>query len=119
MGSFVTNLLAYGQYRATFTISDSAGNNTQQISSFYVDAPSMSISTGSYAIGTLSPGSTTLGTGGMTVTIQTLGAGFRLSLGGSGTLDAGVSQIGGWNGTAGYGMDYATSGSGTFKSYNG
>lgn len=117
--SFTTNTLAYGQYRATFTLMDAAGNTTQQVSTFYVDAPSVVISTGSYSIGRLSTSSTTFGTGVMTVTVQTLGAGFQLSLAGSGTLDAGLSQIGTWNGTTGYGMDYQATGSGTTKSYNG
>jgi hypothetical protein len=79
----------------------------------------MTISTGSSAIGKLTTNSITLGTGEVIITIQTIGAGFQLSLGGSGTLDAGLSQIGAYNGTAGYGIDYASSGSGTLKSYNG
>lgn len=117
--NFVTNALAYGQYRATFTVADAAGNNSQQVSSFYVDAPSLTVSTGSYSIGPLSTTSTVIGAGQMTITIQTIGAGFQLSLGGNGTLDAGLSQIGAWNGTTGYGMDFAATGSGALKSYSG
>lgn len=117
--NFVTNALTYGQYRATFTIADAAGNNSQQVSSFYVDAPSLIVSTGSYSIGPLSTSSTVIGASQMTITVRTVGAGFHLSLGGSGTLDAGISQIGAWNGTTGYGMDYAATGSGTVKSYSG
>lgn len=60
-----------------------------------------------------------MGIAEMTVTIETLGAGFRLSLGGDGVLDAGTAQIGAWNGTTGYGMDYAATGSGTIKGYDG
>lgn len=84
-----------------------------------MDAPGLTISTGSYSIGTLSATGTVIGTGEVTIAFQTIGAGFQLSLGGSGTLDAGISQIGVWNGTTGYGMDYAASGSGTLKAYNG
>lgn len=108
--SFTTNTLAYGQYRAMFTLADAVGNTTQQVSTFYVDAPSVVINTGSYSIGKLSTSSTTSGTGVMTVTVQTLGAGFQLACG-NGTLDAGLSQIGAWNGTTGYGMDYQATGS--------
>lgn len=79
----------------------------------------MTVSTGSYSIGALSTSSTVIGAGQMTITVQTIGAGFQLSLGGSGTLDAGISQIGAWNGTTGYGMDFAATGSGTVKSYSG
>ena len=117
--NFLTNTLAYGNYRASFSINDAAGNTTQQISNFYVDAPTMTISTGSSAIGKLTTNTITFGTGEITITIHTIGAGFQLSLGGSGTLDAGLSQITAYNGTTGYGIDYASSGSGTLKSYNG
>lgn len=116
---FTTNTLAYGQYRATFTVKDSAGNNAQQVSNFYVDAPSLTVDTGSYRIGQLSSSGIVIGSNEVTVTVRTVGAGFQLSLGGSGTLNAGVSQIGAWNGTVGYGMDYAASGSGTAKAYSG
>lgn len=119
VATFTTSTLAYGQYRATFRIYDAAGNSSEQVSHFYVDAPSLTISSGSYNIGTLSASGTVLGAGTMTVTFRSLGAGFRLSLGGSGTLSAGVSEIGAWNGTTGYGMDYAATGSGTSKAYDG
>lgn len=115
VATFTSNALAYGQYRTTFTIQDAAGNSSQQVAYFYVDAPSLLISSGSYNIGTLSASGTVLGAGTMTVTFRSLGAGFQLSLGGSGTLSAGVSQIGAWDGTTGYGIDYAASGSGTIK----
>lgn len=45
--SFTTNSLSFGNYRATFTIQDTAGNTTQKIISFYVDSLVFTISTGS------------------------------------------------------------------------
>jgi len=86
-----------------------------------VDAPSLTISTGSYTIGTLQSGNLLIGTPAVTVTIQTIGAGFTLSLSGSSTIQAGISQIAAWSGTTanGFGFDYTTSGSATSKSYSG
>lgn len=86
--NYTSNTLAFGKYRSTFTISDTTGNTATQVSIFYVDAFELTVSTGSVNIGVLSPGSLTFAVPTVTVTIKTVGAGFNLSLGGSGTMNA-------------------------------
>lgn len=96
--SFTTNALAFGAYRATFTITDAAGNTTQDIvAPFYVDNFQMTISTGAVDIGALSVGNLVTATDTVTVTIKTVGAGFNLSLGGDSTMQAGVTPLQTWN----------------------
>lgn len=111
--SFVTNALAYGHYRTTFTIHDAAGNTTQQINNFYVDQLQMTISTGSTNIGVLSTIGQTFAPS-VTITIKTVGAGFTLALGGSGTMNAGITGLGAWSGAqnTGFGFKSLASGSG-------
>ncbi|MDP2104184.1 MAG: Ig-like domain-containing protein, partial [Candidatus Gracilibacteria bacterium] len=119
--SFTTNALAFGAYRATFTITDAAGNTTQDIvAPFFVDNFQMTISTGAINIGALSVGALVSATDTVTVTVKTVGAGFDLSLGGDSTMQAGVSQIQAWNAgqDKGFGFDWTETGIGT-KAYNG
>lgn len=51
----------------------------------------------------------------ITVTIKTVGAGFHLSLGGSGTMNAGIPEIASWSGAQnkGFGFTSAAGGSAT------
>lgn len=49
-GMYQTNTLSFGKYRSTFSISDTSGNSTNQISIFYVDKFEMTVSTGSIGI---------------------------------------------------------------------
>ncbi len=86
--NYQTNTLPFGKYRSTFSISDISLNAASQVSIFYVDKFEMTVSTGSINIGVLSPGSIVFATPTVTVTIKTVGAGFTLSLGGSGTMSA-------------------------------
>lgn len=86
--NYQTNTLPFGKYRSTFSISDTSANTATQVSIFYVDKFEMTVSTGSINIGVLSPGSLVFATPTVTVTVKTVGAGFNLSLGGSGTMSA-------------------------------
>lgn len=97
--TFITNTLAYGHYRTTFTVDDAAGNTATRVSNFYVDAPSMTISAPTNSIGALQNGITTFGSTQVTVTVHTIGAGFTVALGGSGTMQAGTAQMAAWSGT--------------------
>ncbi|MFB0965716.1 MAG: hypothetical protein QMC36_08795 [Patescibacteria group bacterium] len=97
---FALNPLQRGAYRATFSVYDSAGNQAQKVSSFYVDAFSFSVSSNSVNIGVLDSNAVTDSLP-MTVTITTVGAPFSLTLSG-GSLSAGYDGIASWNGTSGY-----------------
>lgn len=101
--------LASGGYRTTFTVRDAAGNSTQKISVFYVDAFSLDVSSGSVSLGTLDAGVTGV-SAPLTVTVKTVGAPFSLVLSG-GTLSSGADSVVAWNGSAGYGFGCAPSGS--------
>lgn len=107
--TYSLNSLASGGYRTTFTVRDAAGNSTQKVSAFYVDAFSMDVSTGSVSLGTLQAGVTGTSTP-LTVTVQTVGAPFVLSLSGGG-LSSGAESVGVWNGANGYGFGCTVSGS--------
>jgi hypothetical protein len=99
-----------GAYRATFTVRDATGNQTQKISAFYVDAASLDVTPASLSMGPLSagiPGQS----GVMTVTLKTVGAPFAVTLGGSGGLSVGYDSIAAWNGSAGFGFGCSVSGS--------
>ena len=93
-----TNALSSGRYQATITIPDTMGNSTTSSSIFSVDGLTVTVSTGSLALGTLVVGSQST-TSDVTVTVQTLGSAFTLVLSGSGTMDAGIASIGSYNGT--------------------
>ena len=113
-----TNSLPYGRYQATLTISDNAGNSTSQTNIFSVDALSVSVSTGSLAIGILPVNAQALSSD-VTVTVTTLGAAFSVTLGGSGTMNSGLSTIGTYNGTTGFGYDWSLSSSGATHAFSG
>lgn len=97
---FVLNPLQRGAYRTTFTVYDSAGNQTQRVSAFYVDAISFSVSSNSANIGVLDSNAVTTSSP-LTVTVTTVGAPFSISLSG-GTLSAGYDNVSAWNGSSGY-----------------
>lgn len=97
----------------TFTISDVVGNQAQDVSNFYVDTPTMTVSTQNYSIGYLQAGSLVTGGSQVTVTVQTIGAGFTLSLGGSGAMQAGSSQLAAWSGALSNGFGFTSTPSGS------
>lgn len=110
--SFTTNTLAYGHYRTTFSITDAAGNTTQQTNYFYVDQLEFIVSTGSTDIGTLSTLNQTFSPS-VNVTVKTIGAGFNLSLGGSGTMSSGISELASWSGAQNKGLGFTSTAGGS------
>lgn len=116
----VTNA-PFGKYRATFSIADSAGNTTQQIIDFTIDQISFTISGNTLDIGRLTAGNLDLGTNELVITVTTVGAGFTLSQSKVSQMSAtgGIQQIQDFDGSSGYGFDYAESGSGNTTSYSG
>ncbi len=100
--SYALQNLARGAYRATFGVSDAAGNASQTVSTFFVDALELDISTvsadfGSVNAGTLAESST------VTVTVKTVGAPFSLRIGGNGKLQSADDEIAAWDGFLGFG----------------
>ncbi|MDQ1343898.1 MAG: hypothetical protein QG650_618, partial [Patescibacteria group bacterium] len=69
--NYVMNPLSVGAYRATFTVRDSAGNQAQKVSAFYVDSVSVLISGSGVSVGTLTAGNLAVSTP-LTVTVTTL-----------------------------------------------
>jgi hypothetical protein len=119
--SYPTNPLPFGKYRASFNVSDNGGNVAQQIIDFSVDQFSFTVSGNAIDVGRLSSESLEIGSSEVTVTIKTLGAGFALAHRKITTLTAtgGVNQIQDFDGTNGFGFDFAETGSGNTVAYAG
>ena len=85
--SYTLSGISYGQYKATFTVQDASGNQSQKVSFFSIDNPSISLSTQSIAIGNLLPNTLTTAPTTVTLTVRTIGTPFALTLGNANTLD--------------------------------
>jgi hypothetical protein len=72
----------------------------------YIDSVEWYISSAGYNIGNISPNTTTFGTGELTITIRTVGAGFSLTTTPISILARPTGEtINYWNGTFGGGYD--------------
>lgn len=100
--SYALQNLARGAYRATFGISDAAGNVSQTVSIFFVDALELDVSTVSADFGSVTAG-TLAESSKVTVTVKTVGASFALSLNGNGKLQSADDEIAAWDGSLGFG----------------
>ena len=76
----------YGKYRASLTLSDTAGNTTAGVIDFYIDSPSFTVSSNASNLGGLSANTLSIGGTEITVTVKTLGAGFDLKHSKVGTM---------------------------------
>jgi hypothetical protein len=85
-GRLTVSGLPYGKYRFDISVADTIGNIATQSVIYYIDAIEWSISSDTYDIGSLSPGSQIFGTGEMIVTVRTVGAAFSLKMIGTSTL---------------------------------
>lgn len=72
--------LPFGKYRFDFSIADTVGNTVTQSYTYYVDSIIWTISAPSYDIGPAQTSIQTFGTGELLLTVQTVGAGFDLSM---------------------------------------
>ena len=103
--TYPTNDLGYGKYRATFNISDNAGNTSlDEELVFYIDQPQFIISTGSLDIGTVNNVTNSFSPE-ITITVKTVGAGFDVVLNKNTTLTYSGETIPDWDGTIGFGYD--------------
>ena len=91
--------IPYGKYRFRTYVSDLAGNTSSIERIFYVDAIEWNISSDSYDIGILPTDTEVFGTGTMTITVKTIGAGFTIKMTSINTLVKGTDTINYWNGT--------------------
>lgn len=71
--------LPYGRYRFDLSITDLAGNTATRSFTYFVDAIEWTISADTYNIGNITQNIATFGTGELTITIRTVGAGFSLT----------------------------------------
>lgn len=105
--NYQTSNLLYGKYSAELSISDTSGNSTTKTIVFYVDQVSMNISAWAVDMWTIKSDWSIYFANDTIVTIKTVGAGFNLVLGWSGTM----SWPGGWmwayDGNYWYWFDYA------------
>jgi hypothetical protein len=111
--SYIFNPLAFWRYRANLIIRDTSGNTTIQPTTFAVDKLEMTISTAAADIWTINQNGITYAPD-VIVTVKTLGAGFSLTLGGSGAMNSGINTLQSWSGATQnwFGFDYSESGSG-------
>lgn len=72
--------IPFGKYRFDILISDTAGNTLTQSYTYFVDAVIWTISAPLYPIGSAPLGASTFGSGELIITIETVGAGFNLSM---------------------------------------
>lgn len=100
--SYALQNLARGAYRATFGVSDAAGNVSQTVSTFYVDALEFDVSTSVADFGNVDAGTFALSSK-VTVIIKTVGAPFSLHLKGNGKLRSANDEIAAWDGSLGFG----------------
>jgi hypothetical protein len=97
--------IAYGRYEFTFKISDNAGNQRTLVREFYVDNVAWNVSTPDVAINTL-PWQTVFWTPEVTLTVETIGAGYRLYLKKSwDLLNPDLDEIVDFDGGQGFGYD--------------
>lgn len=95
--------LPFGRYRFDMSISDALGNTTTQSYTYFVDAIEWTVSADTYNIGNIPTNVTTFGTGELTITVKTVGAGFTLTtLATSNFVNANSDIINYWNGTFGW-----------------
>lgn len=77
--NFSLSWLGYGKYKASFSISDSAWNISNDTKEFYVDNFSFTISTESINLWILEPNNLKLASDLVEVEIKTIGAGFKIN----------------------------------------
>ena len=85
-GGLQISNLPFGKYRFDISISDNDGNTTTQSYIYYVDAIEWSVSSAEYDMGNIIPNTTIFGSGFLTVTVKTVGAGFSIKMTGINTL---------------------------------
>lgn len=68
----LSSVAPYGKYRANFSISDLAGNITNQTVDFYIDQPTITVSTNSSDIGAITANTLNIGSTEITVTVKTV-----------------------------------------------
>jgi len=103
--TYPTNNLVYGKYKATFDISDIAGNTSlSQELVFYIDQPEFIVSTGSVDIWIIDDMSNNFSSE-LTITVKTVWAGFDVLLNKNTTLAYSSETISDWDGTAWFGYD--------------
>lgn len=79
-GQLQVSGIPFGKYRFDILISDTVGNTRTQSYTYFVDAVIWTISAPLYPIGSAPLGASTFGSGELVVTIETVGAGFDLSM---------------------------------------
>jgi hypothetical protein len=108
-GSFVVQNIPFGRYRFDFTIKDNAWNTRTRSDTYFVDQISWSISSDTYSLGDIPGNATIFWTGELTITIQTIGAGFILATDPQNPLvNSQWTALPYWNGTNGIGIDQWT-----------
>lgn len=102
---YPTNNLNYGRYRVAFSIADIHGNTLLKHFEFYIDQISFSINTEKIEIGTLETNILDLSSGELEITVQTIGAPFRVEMEKEVPLSNGSDSIEDWNGSTGFWYD--------------
>ncbi len=98
-GVWIFEGIPYGKYRYTVTVRDLRGNSSVVSNDFYIDEIEWNISQPSVDIGTLPSGITkTSSPDELILTIQTVGAPFRVTMSGT-SLQYASSSIPHWTGT--------------------
>ena len=102
--TYPTLNIGYGKYKMDYFISDNAGNQTSTWVIFYVDEPSLTISTGSVDLWDLSTVSNTFSTE-FVLTVETVGAPFDIILNNTTPLAYFWTVIPDWDGSNGFWYD--------------
>lgn len=92
-----------GKYRFDRNISDTSWNTHISSSTLFIDALEWTVSTPTYTIGDARSGTDTFGTGELTITVKTVGAGFDLSMIRTNDLTRVTDVIPVYDGTNGWG----------------
>ena len=104
-GVFQLTGLPFGKYRFDFSIADTIGNTVTQSYTYYVDGLIWTISAASYDIGPAQTSIQTFGTGELLLTVQTVGAGFDLSMLRTADMTYLSDTITVYSGSTGWGYD--------------
>ncbi|NUJ97685.1 hypothetical protein HGA92_02755 [Candidatus Gracilibacteria bacterium] len=106
--NYPMHTLGYGKYRANFSIKDIVGNTRNREIIFYVDEITWNISRPDIAINEAKAFTHSFSDDEITLTIQTVGAGFSLYLKNNTPPTNGTgNMIEDWDGTKGFGYDFA------------
>ncbi len=96
---------AYGKYRFDVTVKDNQGNTRTGSTIFYLDQLDWNVSTSTLDVGDMMTNVTKFSTGEIIITVNTVGAGFTVTMNDNSVLTYSGQTINEWDGTKGYGFE--------------